>query len=133
MSDEFGKLKEDYQDIRAPQHLATRIRAEVADRAPLRRSWLPALATTAVAVVVIGVTPLVLQQQTGETVIPKTPSMSTLARLKPDKPAVTAPSLSRVRSVKTPALPPRPKLSGPNKPQSYFEIRNDELKETHHV
>ena len=110
MRDDIDKLKRDYRDIRAPAHLATRIRAEVADRGQPRRSWLPAMATVAIAAAALTITPVLLQQRsTEETATPKPTSMSTLARVASQKPAMTAPSLTRMKSVKLPALPRKPK------------------------
>jgi hypothetical protein len=66
MSEDIDKLRQDYRGIRAPEHLATRIRAEVADQVRPRRSWLPALAPIAVAVAAVTVAPLLMQQQSGD-------------------------------------------------------------------
>ena len=133
MTDDLEQLKRDYRNIEAPPHLAARIQAAVADRSTRRRRWLPALATVAAAVAVISVTTVVLQQQSGQTMTPRSPSLAMLSRMTPDKPAVPAPSLSNLRSVKTPALPPKPKLNQPTKQQTFFDIENDVQKETDHA
>lgn len=134
MSEDIDKLKQDYREIRAPEHLATRIRAEVADRDLPRRSWLPALAPIAVAVAAVIVAPLLMQQQSDDgTVAPKPTSMSTLTRLSTMKPAVTAPSFSNMKSVKVPALPRKPKPAAEQAPQTYFDMKDENLKEKDHA
>jgi len=130
MTDNLKQLKSNYRNIKAPPYLATRIRANVADRAPRQRSWVSAI-TAAVAVAVISVTIILLQQQPSQTMT--SPSFATLSRMMPDRPAVPVPSLSNVRSIKTPALPPKPKLNQPNTEQTYFDFENSDLKETDHA
>ena len=61
MSDDIDRLKRDYQAIRAPDYLATRVRAETREDDRSRRAWLPAMATIAVAVAAITVAPVLLQ------------------------------------------------------------------------
>ena len=132
MSDDLRKLKQDYQAVRAPAHLATRIRAETRD-SPLR-SWLPAAATVAVAVAAITVAPVLLQQQANqETIAPKPTSLSSLSGVSSNKPKMKAPSLSSVRSVTVPALPKKPKPKTNKEPQSYFETETEHMKEKHHA
>lgn len=134
MSEDIDKLQKDYREIRAPEHLATRIRAEVADRDLPRRSWLPALAPVAVAVVAVTVAPLLMQQQAGdEAATPKPTSMSTLTRVSSLKPAVAAPSLSDMKSVKVPTLPRKPKPDSEKTPQTYFDMKDENFKETNHA
>lgn len=134
MSENIDKLQQDYREIRAPAHLATRIRAEVADLESPRRSWLPALAPIAVAVAAVTVAPLLMQQQPGdETVAPKPTSLSSLTRLSALKPEMSIPSLSRMKSVKVPALPRKPKPDSEQTPQTYFDIEDENLKEKDHV
>ena len=133
MTDDIDKLKRDYQDIRAPAHLATRIRAEVADRDLPRRSWLPAIATVAIAVAAVTVTPVLLQQQASEQVAPKPTSLSSLSGISAKKPAMQAPSLSKVRSVTVPALPKKPRPAPAKEPQSNFEFEDEYSKEKDHV
>lgn len=134
MSEDIGKLKKDYREIRAPEYLATRIRAEVADRNSPRRTWLPVLAPVAVAIAAVTVAPLLMQQQAGdEAATPKPTSMSTLTGVSSLKPAVTAPSLSNMKSVKVPALPRKPKPDSEQTPQTYFDMKDENLKETNHA
>lgn len=134
MSKELDKLKQDYREIHAPEYVATRIRAEVADRDRPTRSWLPALAPVAVAIAAVAVAPLLMQQQPGdEAVAPKPTSMSTLTRLASLKPAISPPSLSTMKSVKVPALPPRPKPDSNKEPQTHFDITDEHLKEKDHA
>ena len=134
MSDDIDKLKRDYQDMRAPAHLATRIRAEVADRGQPRRSWLPAMTTVAVAVAAITITPILLQRQSAEEIAtPKPTSMSSLTRLSLLKPEMSTPSLSKLKSVTVPALPRKPKADSEQTPQTYFDIEDENLKEKVHA
>ena len=132
MTDDIEKLKRDYQAIRAPDYLATRIRAETRERP--RRSWLPTVATVAVAVAAVTVAPILLQQQAGQdTVAPKPTSLSSLSGLSSNKPKVKAPSLSNVRSVTVPALPKKPKPKTDKEPQSFFDTETEHMKEKHHA
>ena len=134
MSEDIDKLRQDYREIRAPEHLATRIRAEVADRDSPRRSWLPALAPIAVAVAAVTVAPLLMQQQPGEdTVAPKPTSLSSLTRVSSLKPEMSTPSHSKLKSVKVPALPRKPKPDSEQTPQTYFDIEDENLKEKDHA
>jgi hypothetical protein len=134
MNDDIHKLKRDYQDIKAPAHLATRIRAEVADRGQPRRSWLPAMATVAVAVAAVTITPILLQRQsTEETATPKPTSLSSLTHLSSLKPEMSTPSLSKLKSVTVPALPRKPKPVSEQTPQTYFDIEDENLKEKDHA
>jgi hypothetical protein len=134
MSEGINKLRKDYRDIRAPEHLATRIHAEVADRKPPHRSWLPAFAPVAVAVAAVTVAPLLMQRQASdESVPPKATSMSTLTRVSSLKPAVTAPSFSNMKSVKVPALPRKPKPDTEKAPQTYFDMKDENFKEKDHA
>ena len=130
MSEDIDKLRQDYRRIRAPGHLATRIRAEVADRSLPRRSWLPALAPIAVAVAAVTVAPLLTQQQPAdETVAPKPTSMSSLTRLSTLKPEMSTPSLSTMKSVSVPALPRKPEPDSKQTPQTYFDIEDENFEE----
>lgn len=134
MSEDIDKLRKDYREIRAPEHFATRIRAEVADRDSPRRTWLAVLAPVAVAVAAVTVAPLLMQKQAGdESATPKPTSMSTLTRVSSLKPAVTAPSFSNMKSVKVPALPRKPKPDSEQAPQTYFDMKDENLKETNHA
>lgn len=134
MSDDIDKLKREYRAIRAPDYLATRIRAETRDDDRKRRSWLPAMATIAVAVAAITVTPVLLQQQASdETVAPKPTSLSSLSGVASSKPRIKAPSLTRVKSVAVPALPKKPRPTTDKEPQSYFDTETEPMKEKHHA
>ena len=134
MSDDIDKLKRDYQAIRAPDYLATRIRAETRDDHRKRRSWLPAMATVAVAVAAVTVAPVLLQQQAGdETVAPKPTSLSSLSGVSASKPKIKAPSLTSVKSVTVPALPKKPRPTTDKEPQSHFDTETEHMKEKDHA
>ena len=127
-------LIRNYRQIKAPAHLATRIRAEVSDRPAKTHSWMPVAATLMVAIAAVWLLPFAWQQQSVDTPTPKKPSLSALATLKPDKPSVRAPSLTQLRSVKAPSLPPKPVLR-PTKPRSnnFYQIPKLEEKNHAHV
>ena len=137
MTDDLKKLKQDYQAVEAPPHLATRIRAEVGERTYRNRAWLPAAVTMVFA---IGIAlPFLWQQttpqppaETSRTSQPTTPSLSALASLTPDRPKVTTPNLSQLRSVPVPSLPPRPQLTTPW-PQSSLDTEHENLQEKDHA
>lgn len=134
MSKDLEELKRGYRKISAPPHLATRIRAEVADQPPSRGSWIP-ITTTALAVAAIAwMLPFALLQQGQQAAKPTKPSLSALAALKPDKPKRATPSLSQVRSVSIPAAPSRPKLRT-TVPRSSIdtEFENEHMEEPSHA
>lgn len=130
MNSDLDKLRRDYRDIEAPPHLATRIRAQVADKPLRRHAWMPVGATLMVIVAAVLLLPYLTQVSAPTTPVPTKPSLSALASLKPSKPAVAAPSLSKVRSVKVPSLPRKPQLK-PARPQTHFE--NQRLEENDHA
>ena len=127
MTDDLDQLKRDYRAIKAPPHLATRIRASVDDERLRPTRWLPAIAVTTIAIAAVAMFPLLYQAADVATL---KPSLSTLASLKPEKPAVTAPSLSKVRSVPVPRMPEKPK---PKKPQSNRTGEPEFFKEKDHA
>ncbi len=127
MTEELQQLKRDYQAIKAPPHLGTRIRASIGDERRRPARWLPAIAATAIAVAAVGLFPFI-DQPSGTA--PLKPSLSTLATLKPEKPAVASPSFSKVRSVPVPRMPAKPK---PRKPQSNQTSESEYLKEKDHA
>ena len=137
MTDDLEELKKDYQNVEAPPHLATRIRAEVGDRTYRNRAWLPAAVTMVFAVGIA--LPFLWQQTTPQpptdssrTTQPATPSLSTLASLAPERPKVSTPSLSQLRSVSVPRLPPRPQINTP-RPQSSLDTEHENTQENDHA
>lgn len=126
MINELDGLKRDYQDIKAPPHLATRIQASVAERPARTLGWLPAAATAIVATAAVWIFPIAWQGAAVDVPTPARPSLSTLATLKPVKPPGVAPSLSRIQSVPRPQMPAKPK---PARPQSNIHIDHEILKE----
>lgn len=131
MNDEIEKLKRDYRGIEAPAHLSTRIAGELGSHAR-QRSRLPAVATAIVAAAAITLMPLLLDN---DAAVPVKPSLSlaTVTRLLPKKPPLASPSLSRLRSVKTPPLPAKPDLKPADKPRSLLDINHDSLEEPLHA
>ncbi len=129
MSDELEKLKQDYRNIEAPPHLATRVRASVAQETRRRHAWMPVAAATAVAAAAIWLIPFG-EQPTAD--LPRKPSLSALASLKPQKPSVSAPSLSQIKTVSVPKMPAKPAIK-PAKPQSNSIHDSEILKEKDHA
>jgi hypothetical protein len=132
MTDSVDKLKRDYRDIEAPAALATRVRAEVADRASRPHSWMPATATVLVVVAALWLLPYSDVPPTDTAAKSSKPSLSTLATLKPGKPDVPAPSLSSLRSVKVPKMPRKPKLA-PADPQTNSLFESELMEEMDHA
>lgn len=132
MTDQFDELKQAYRDIKAPPHLATRIRAEVADQRVRSHSWMPAGATVMAVVLVAWLAPFVSQQTETSSSVARKPSLSAIAALKPNAPPRTSVSLSQLKTVKKPKLPARPRLKA-TKPQSNLESESDLLEEKNHV
>lgn len=131
MKYEIDDLKEDYRSIKAPPHLATRVRAEITVLAVRRRNWVPAGATIMAVVAVVWLTPFIAQLSSTDAQ-PSKPSLTAIASLKPEKPKGTTVSLTKIRTVKRPVLPTRPRLKT-TKPQTRFDTENDLLKEKDHV
>ena len=137
MTDDIDKLKQDYRAVEAPPHLATRIKAEVTERPDRNRAWIPAAVTMVFA---MGIALPFLWQQTtidppagtSRTTQPPTPSLSALASYTPARPKVSTPSLSQLRSVPVPRLPPRPQLNT-QRPQSSLDTEHENSEEKHHA
>lgn len=129
MSDELDKLKRDYQAISAPPHLATRIRASVADSRSRSSFWMPAAVACTAVVALFWVVPFTTQVSNDEVAKPTRPSLSSIAALKPTKPSVSAPSLSQLRSASVPSMPSKPKTATPPKSQTTYQIENESLEE----
>ena len=130
MNDDFDELKRDYRDIKAPPHLATRVRAAVSDQPVRSFGWLPGAATAMVAIAAVWLLPIAWQDTTVDAPKPAKPSLSALAALKPTKPPIVAPSMTRIQSVSIPRMPAKPK---PAQPQSNIQIDNEFLKENDHA
>lgn len=121
MTESPEELAREYREVRAPEAVATRVRAEVRDRKEPRFGWVPIASTAALAAVLAGALPM-LWQSTAVTPEPTTrPSLSTLASLKVDRPASVSPSLSGVKTVKAPKMPARPRRVLPRE-QTNIEI-----------
>jgi len=132
MTENIDELKEGYRNIEAPSHLATRIRAAVADETVRRHSWMPAGATVMAVVLVAWLAPFVVQLSTTSPTVPSKPSLTAIAALKPDAPARTSVSMSKLRTVKMPKMPSKPQLKA-TKPQTNLESESDLLEEKNYV
>ena len=103
-ADDLQSLRRDYRTLQAPPFLASRIRAGIDARTTRSIRRRPLLAATAIAVCVLAVLPFLFKQGAVQQPLPMV-SLSmglTTVRLPP------TPSLAKLRSVRTPALPPRP-------------------------
>ena len=130
---DLNALRTRYREIEAPPRLATRIRAEVRQRAGARPRWRPAFALAGAAAAALVILPLALQRQPSvKASLTSPPSISAV------KPSMTSLGLSRVRSVRTPAIPPKPRPEPAVRPQTNFEIDDrydgdDRMEEKTHV
>lgn len=131
MNDQIDNLATEYRDIEAPPHLLTRIRADVRDRPSRKHGWLPAGATMMAVLAAIWLLPD-SGQQPAPTATATKPSLTAIASLRPRKPTGTIVSLTRVRTVKRPPLPAKPRLES-NKPQTKLKLEIDLLKEKDHA
>jgi len=129
MSDDLRDLQQQYRRVKAPAHLATRIRAQVSQTPARFKAWIPVAGLVTVACGVLSVA-LIMQQQSTSIITPPRPSLTMLSSLTPDKPGMSMPGLSRIRSVRTPPLPPKPDFRKPEQPQSHLEIEEQGPKET---
>ena len=130
MSDDLEKLKNDYQAIAAPMHLATRISASVADSRTRSGFWMPAAVSCTAILALVWMLPFTGQVSTDEVETPTKPSMSALAALKPSKPAGPSPSMSQLRSVSVPSMPAKPKATTVPKSQTNYQFENREIENT---
>lgn len=107
MSD-VQQLKRAYREINAPPGLALRVRAEFADT-PVRPPRLVPVAAT-LAIGVLALLPLIFMEPASRATAPVMPSLAMVSEMIPDGASLTSPSLSRVRSVKRPAMPSKPNV-----------------------
>jgi len=133
MDDEFNDLKRDYRAITAPPHLATRIRANIADSRSHSSFWMPAAVTCTAIVALVWILPFTTQVSSDRPATPAKPSLSALAALRPTKPAVPSPSMSQLRSVSVPKMPAKPKPATSSQPQTNYLFENETLKEKNDV
>lgn len=132
MTDKFDELKQAYRHIKAPPHLAARVRAEVADQRVRSHSWAPVGATVMAIVLVAWLAPYVGEQNGSVSGAPTKPSLTAIATLIPSAPPGASVSLSQLRTVKKPKLPAKPRLKA-TKPQTNLELESDLLEEKNHV
>ncbi|MGI9232364.1 MAG: hypothetical protein ACR2RD_01925 [Woeseiaceae bacterium] len=132
MTDDIAELKQAYRDIKAPPHLATRIRAEAEGQRVRSHSWMPAGATVMAIVLVAWLAPFDGEQTRSPSVVPSKPSLSAIAALKPNAPRGTSVSLSKLKTVKKPKLPSKPRFKA-TKPQTNLEPESDLSEEKNYV
>ena len=131
MTNDIDKLKDDYRAIKAPPHLATRVRAQVKDTRFRRYNWVPAGATAMAIVAVFWLVPLLSVQTTSDSALRK-PSLTSIAALKPTKPQGTPINLAQIRTVSRPSMPERPRIKT-TKPQTRLDTENELLEEKDHA
>ena len=112
-------LRHDYRALKAPAFLDTRICAEVAAREAKRTRRQPLLVAVAVAIAVLTIVPFLHWQETATPPVSMAalPMGLTSVRLPPP------PSLTKLRSISTPALPPRPVRPQPDTPGKPPEVQ----------
>lgn len=121
-------LRRDYRTLQAPPFLASRIRAGIDARTTRSIRRRPLLAATAIAVCVLVVLPFLFKQGAVQPPLPMV-SLSmgmTSVKLPP------TPSLAKLRSVRTPALPPRPVPPPRNKSGKETDVQTRYPKENTH-
>ncbi|MGI9294976.1 MAG: hypothetical protein ACR2PS_13420 [Pseudomonadales bacterium] len=120
---DLEKLADDYRAIKAPPDLAGRVQARIDGRYASRGWWLPALGAVAtiagVAVIVATLSP----PRESSPVVAHMPTLSTVAKIKLQKPAALSLSLANIRNVSTPAMPAKPNVTRPTRPAN--EINHD--------
>jgi hypothetical protein len=112
MNDQIEQLKRHYRDLRAPQDLARQVQRRLADQPAQGHVRWPAVAAGAAALIVaviLWIRPADVPQQLAVNQTMAKPSLSALASMSLTRPAVAAPSLSSLRSVKVPRLPDKPR------------------------
>jgi len=121
---DIDRLRERYQSLQAPTHLRTRILAHAKTHSAKSRRWRPLLVAIPLALAVFGILLFVSQQEIESNVNPGLPSLTTVARLMPARPAAMSPSLGHVRTVSTPPMPRKPTSDAAGDPQTNIEKRN---------
>ncbi len=121
MTNDIEQLRKDYRAAKAPPWLATRIAAHTRDGRPPSRRWIPAATTLAVALAVFAAVPLIDQVSDQQKQPPTVPSLSKLASIAPGKPSMAVPGMSKIRSVKRPALPQKPSLKKDKRTKGYLQ------------
>ncbi|MGI9287065.1 MAG: hypothetical protein ACR2P1_16900 [Pseudomonadales bacterium] len=120
---ELEKLAGDYRAIKAPPDLASRVQVQLDERYASRGWWLPALGAVAtlagVAIFLLTLSP----PRESNSVVAHIPTLSTVAKIRLQKPAALLPSLTDIRNVSTPAMPAKPNITRPTKPSN--EINHD--------
>mgnify|MGYP001814317858 CR=1 FL=1 len=110
--DTYAERRRQYQAVRAPVGLETRIKAQARDLPQGRgwvNAWRPITAGLALMLGLVAVSPLLLNDNTEvATGTPPLPSLTALSRSMPSKPTASMPSFSQLKSLSAPKLPSRP-------------------------
>ena len=104
----IDQLTKEYQALKAPPELLSRVKASLAEEDGPGVWWTgmlgAAVTVTAVAVVFLAVS----QQPEPVSVLSNIPSLSTLSKIKLQKPKSVPTSLANIRNVSMPPMPVRP-------------------------
>lgn len=103
-SEDIRRLRDDYQAVKAPAGLAQNVLSQIEEQTNRGFGWRLAFAGL---VLVVGLVVLLAPEEDSPIVVAETPaslSLGGVAQVIPEKPAVKMPTLSRIRSVKTPAI-----------------------------
>lgn len=107
----YGRHRREYQSIRVPLGLETRIKARARELPPGKgwiRIWRPLTAVAALALGLVAVSPLLKDNSGIEAGTPPLPSLAALSRSLPAKPSTSMPSFSQLKTLPKPRLPSRP-------------------------
>lgn len=103
-SEDIRRLRDDYQVVKAPAGLAQNVFAQIEEQTDRGFGWKPVFAGL---LLVVGSVILLAPEEDSPVVVAETPaylSLGGVALVIPEKPAVKMPTLSRIRSVKTPSI-----------------------------
>lgn len=120
---ELEKLSSDYRAIKAPPDLASRVQAHIDMRYTSRGWWLPALGAVATLAGVAIFLLTLSSPRESNSVVAHIPTLSTVAKIKLQKPAALLPSLANLRNVSTPTMPAKPNIK--RSPKSSNDIIHD--------
>ena len=132
MNDKFDDLTRDYRAIEAPPQLAARVRAAIASRPRRAFHWLPVAAAVATAIALLVFAPPMMELPPEPGLMAKTPSLTALSRVAAQRRSVPTPNLSHVRSLRPPALPPKPRLRSSDDKPTIRDMESQRMEEMHH-
>ena len=120
-------LKHDYHALQAPPYLATRIRAGLDEQARRSTRRRPVYAAIAIVLAVLALLPFMQRQQ-----VTAPQSLASLSLGMSSVKLPPSPSLARLRSVRTPTLPPRPVIPKRDRTGKQTDVQTRYPKENTH-